>query len=104
MNKARIKLAKAMGIDHEESGELFGNRWAFDPFVDANNDFVVLEWAREKKGIPRDVGTRYRDFMFELGVLQLKRGEAPSCLHEAYQIGDYARAACKVLGIKYNEN
>jgi len=70
----------------------------FNPFTDANDDYAVLEWAREKRGIPRDVGPLYRDFMFEYGVLQATRDEASSVLHEAYQIGDYAYALLKAQG------
>ena len=51
----------------------------FDPFTDANDDYAVLDWMRETK-IDHTVLTEIE--------------------HEwsmDYQIGDYARAACKVI-------
>lgn len=66
----RIKLAHALGDGV--------NVALFDPFTDANDDYAVLEWLQDG----RLDGVRH-------GVL----GAEMFC----YQIGDYARAALKVL-------
>ena len=96
MNEARIKLAKVMGIKPTIISDLILNKYSFDPFTDANHDFAVLEWIRS----------------------QIKQGEngalfwadsnkwwpfyaAIKIIGPEYKIGDYARAACKVLGIEY---
>lgn len=79
MNEARIKLAKIMGIKSTPISDLILNKYSFDPFNDANNDYAVLKWMRAQ-------GDKYH-FKFEATIW-------------TYQIGDYARAACKVLGIK----
>ena len=78
MIEERIKLAEAMGIDPHGDGMVFGKRWAFDPFADANDDYAVLEWMRER-GIE---------------AWQIVE-ECEYCIH--YKIGDYARAALKVI-------
>lgn len=82
MNEARIKLAKVMGIKPTIISDLILNKYSFDPFTDANNDYAVLEWMREN---------HLEEFQ---NVLDGQRA-----WH--YKIGDYARAACKVLGIEY---
>lgn len=109
----RIKLAKAMGWEYEKpygtnAGPLFGKLpagggvWTrsdgsftnrFDPFTDANDDYAVLEWMRNMaKGSPE----KYRlDF-----YAHSMRGSM--CWN--YQIGDYARAALKVLQDKDDGN
>ena len=55
-----------------------------DPFTDANDDYAVLEWMREL-GVMDDSRIEYDRAWDKLP----ERGE--------YQIGDYARAALKVL-------
>ena len=90
----RIKLAEAMGWT--SAGDPDGNLWwsqqpakypesyCFetnelpDPFTDANDDYVVLDWMRNHKD--------FWKFQQELDEIQW-----------SYQIGDYARAALKVI-------
>ena len=69
--QARIRLAKAMGYHELELTP--------DPFTDANDDYAVLEWMR-----------RSDDKRFTVG-------HGPYGYQCTYQIGDYARAALKVL-------
>lgn len=104
----QIKLAELIGWKVEKLDRVYGSamkdgRYGHlphmsvgalipDPFIDANADYNILLWAREKRGIPRDVGTRYQNFMSELRLLQMKRDEESSILHEAYEIGDNAHA------------
>ena len=101
----RIKLAEAMGwhqfndhwqppsISPEECQRLHDGRyhinWAAyglpDPFTDANDDYAVLEWMRS------------------LGLNDssvVKMDDAYNALPEKglYKVGDYARAALKVIG------
>lgn len=103
-DKARIKLAEAMGwtvapITLEDCGAPFtvykgavdkseydDVEWTvgWDPFTDANDDYAVLEWMR-------GVGDKYADY----GLFQRWQRDVPYWLD--YQIGDYARAAIKVL-------
>ena len=59
-------------------------QFRFDPFTDANDDYAVLEWMR--KEATWTVGDMTDKFCDQL--------EWP-CWE--YQIGDYARAALKVL-------
>ena len=68
-------LAKAMGEDPNLFGPLSGSP-IFDPFIDANHDYAVLEWMRGQ-------GTKYH-FIFKFSAWE-------------YQIGEYARAAIKVI-------
>ena len=99
----RIKLAEAMGYvlvsnytgsfadeqgtqhwTHPEGHPVFELP---DPFTDANDDYAVLEWAH--KQIDSDTWTprgKWSIFVDEL-----------SPVPENYQIGDYARAALKVI-------
>lgn len=83
----RIKLAEAM------DWYINGNRWENkhlgeerhtcpDPFTDANDDYSVLEWARTRWD---KSGADWCEFWFDLNHAG------------SYQIGDYARAALKVL-------
>lgn len=82
MNGARIKLADAMDIDHTLSGEEFGKRWGFSPFNDANDDYAVLDWMHG-----HDKQMDFEDAVYEREAWH-------------YRIGDWARAACKVLEIE----
>ncbi len=85
----RVRLAEAMGVDPNLFGPLWGNP-IFDPFKDANHDYAVLEWMRaeeKRMEFPRYVGALS-------GVMQNRLAAS----HAAnYRIGDYARAALKVL-------
>jgi len=101
MMSDRIKLAEAMGWKPMSSytnvaGEV--TRWRTpdgamgqriddlpDPENDANDDYAVLEWMRaiEEEGLDRDL---------------LHMQFASQLVHQyEYQIGDYARAALKVI-------
>jgi len=85
----RIKLAEAMGgplwdayidpMNHPECVDLP------DPFTDANDDYAVLEWMRKGKDAGKDIG-KFEMWLAEGGIFKFD-----------YQIGDYARAALKVL-------
>jgi len=99
----RIKLAEAMFETEENSLVIGKNRelmWLTDkngkaigetirpipdPFTDANDDYAVLEWIREKYG-----GNFWVHFENTL-----------SC---NYQIGDYARAAIATLDERGTNN
>jgi len=76
----RIKLAEAMGISLEpyHPTDDCDHRPNFDPFTDANDDYAVLEWMRK---IEADGGR-----LVYIGSMK-----------SYYQIGDYARAALKVI-------
>ena len=83
----RIKLAEAMGAKCVDGiWHWKGSTWnelLFDPLTDANDDYAVLEWMRaevRREGI---------SWLNGCGLLSL-------AAHN-YQIGDYARAALKVL-------
>ena len=98
MNAARIKLAEAMELKlylHEDDctdilvqKEDFSYQ-KFDPFTDANDDFAVLEWMRKRKEdfANPEWGADWGKFSRALGH---------NCW---YEIGDYARAACKGMEI-----
>ena len=94
----RFKLAEAMGwktgrtdtvevmgrlISHMRWIDLKGNDRAYspDPFTDANDDYAVLEWMRNNPA-------RFNDAECETE----NHGWAWK-----YKIGDYARAALKVI-------
>jgi hypothetical protein len=97
----RIKLAEAMGWqkhDHEEwwQSPTFSRfktaEHLPDPFTDANDDYAVLEWARGVDGFSnQDHENRWGEFL-------VAPTDYPALKHKAaYQIGDYARAALKVI-------
>ena len=93
----RIKLAEAMGWKHEQMRENLrracwhlppAEDWRYsaalpDPYTDANDDYAVLEWMRKENNKP---------WQFELSQLDGRKRYKWD-----YQIGDYARAALKVL-------
>ncbi len=82
MNDLDIKkLAKAMGIDPMLFGPLWGNP-IFDPRKDANHDYAVKEWMWQQSP-----SQQRRSFIAICQSITLRD----------YQIGDYARAALKVL-------
>lgn len=105
-DKARIALAEATGWVRDphplrdtpfwfdritkKQGELGDLP---DPFTDANDDYAVLEWMRGRRDslLAKDTGI-WREFM---AVIH----DTAFCT-SLYRIGDYARAACKVLGIE----
>ena len=94
----RIKLAEAMGWVREDDYDnspfwVNGHRMGYapdsqwtkdleipDPFTDANDDYAVLEWMRNAPN-----SGPYFDALIPYGSAW------------QYQIGDYARAALKVL-------
>lgn len=84
----RIKLAEAMRTPKEtwlQKHGIVGPRdHIFDPFTDANDDYAVLEWMR-------GLGPGAADY----GLFQKWGRQLPALLD--YQIGDYARAALKVI-------
>lgn len=99
----RIRLAEAMGWTYLRMKyvEMDGQSYCFgcppadqysdgkldpkyrqqipDPFTDANDDYAVLEWMREKYEI------RELNEVFELSILA------------SYQVGDFARFALQEL-------
>ncbi len=95
----RIKLAEAMGwkpigkqpVAETVAGIAYLPKWQHDifgkltadhlpdPFTDANDDYAVLEWMRNLES-----NARYHMTMRLNGIWD-------------YQIGDYARAALKVI-------
>jgi hypothetical protein len=104
-DKDRIRLAEAMFPDYafaqNTNGEWlmchnddWGNdsriRNVPDPFTDANNDYAVLEWMRQQK---KETKWNFMDHYFNA---RLAAGELDYIL-PVYQIGDYARAALKVI-------
>ncbi len=95
-DKDRIRLAEAMGwklVEHCGTerwiapGSLgftgYLNEPNFDPFTDANDDYAVLEWMRS------DVNAWEYQYSKELMLTNAEIG--------GYVIGDYARAALKVI-------
>ena len=81
----RIKLAETFvrsGYGHVTE--------VFDPFTDANDDYAVLEWMKSERFHPLE-GCDYTEWLLVINnALKLK-------MAIDYQIGDYARAALKVL-------
>ena len=83
----RIKLALLMGWKYQEAyhcwtkpdGSLLPRE--FDPFTDANDDYAVLEWVRTQDELWTDV----HDYLCNVSNIS------------NYKIGDYARAALKVI-------
>ena len=94
-DKDKIRLAEAVGwklVDGVWHGK--GSTWAslmFDPFTDANDDYAVLEWVRNQ--VPtNNNGIKWASH--DLGwcfYKHLKDNPAE------YELGDYARAALKIL-------
>ena len=102
-DKDRIRLAEAMGyVTTRQTKEWHGDRWEGrtpdgeatwrlpDPFTDANDDYAVLEWMRDD--------SRRMEFPRYVGALSDVMDKRLAASHAAnYQIGNYARAALKVL-------
>jgi len=99
MMSDRIKLAEAMFPDNAFDVNINGDPlmchnddWGDDsritcvpdPFTDANDDYAVLEWMRGR-GLQDDSNLAMDEAWFAMP----DKGE--------YQIGDYARAALKVI-------
>lgn len=105
----RIKLAEAMGWERTpcecvDAGQQWGwespDKKLFrkadelpDPLTDANDDYAVLEWMRDQT-------VKFRN-LFQAA---LQNPHAPNVWSASlYQIGDYARAALKVLRVRNDE-
>ena len=96
----RIKLAEAMGWVNLCDDPTKNLRWElpngqanfspFDPFTDANDDYAVLEHFRCRLG----GWDKFKDELFYLHCTE--KGEH-GIKSWNYKIGDYARAALKVL-------
>ena len=88
----RIKLAEAMGVNPLN---LSASMLKFDPFTSADDDYAVLEWMRVKfntyEYLMEHQGDKWVDF---IAALDGSGYEGHSC---CYKIGDYARAALKVI-------
>jgi hypothetical protein len=108
----RIKLAEAMGWTN--AGTINGVPVGYeresddcitdlpDPFTSADDDYAILEFMRPDDWInsvpikgPKHEA--WRNFIFELRVLQGGDGRETSAIGEGYKKGDYAEACLKVL-------
>ena len=105
--EARIKLAEARGwrATIPTPSEILGEvpdlvwvkpdgGWQYEPpnpFKDANEDYAYLEWMREQ---PSD---KWLIFCVYLKFQLQDRGEDLEYIATAYVVGDYARAALKVI-------
>jgi len=92
----RIRLAEWMGyvIDEWGNANHNGRCWAFLPFTDANDDYAVLEAARDQFNVNQFIEFRY-------ALRNLRKNDASwhgSMYVWNYEIGDYARAALKIIG------
>ena len=103
--KDRIKLAEAMGWVVCRDGKGYHPNDAGknirlqipDPFTDANDDYAVLEWMRDSS---RDdyTDTQWGAFLRVMADWVWQPNSAPfSDQWWTYKIGDYARAALKVI-------
>ncbi len=97
-DKDRIRLAEAMGLfpNVDSAGRVMAGthartRHEFNPFTDANDDYAVLEWMRGK-WLVDGADDKWEWFCEELF------GGAD------YTIGDYARAALKVLDTESSDD
>ncbi len=82
----RIKLADAMGISYRANRRKTLYVGLPDPFTDANDDYAVLEWMREK----------YSEAIVGQ-ALSNDPNDMYCHLQTRYYLGDYARAALKVI-------
>ena len=115
----RIKLAEAMEFEVycDYKFVKYNHTMTFvplddlpDPFTDANDDYAVLEWMRDdsrRMEFPRyvgalsdvmDTGHGHKRIKGRCSSLTIERLAASHAAN--YQIGDYARAALKVLEVK----
>jgi len=92
----RIRLCEAMGWERNLAGDWHNipqgklPRPHFDlpdPFTDANADYAVLEWMRKRK---EDLSIQQWGFQWTKFARLLPDASW-------YRIGDYARAALKVI-------
>ena len=100
--EACIRLAEAMCLRWERSRDEIvvrkGNQWVvWNPFFDANDDYAVLEWMHSH------IFSKRQKFSVALAH-ELQHISEDGNLYVAwpdaamrYQIGDYARAALKVI-------
>ena len=79
------KLALAMGITDHRCINCEA-QFAFDPFTDANDDYAVLEWFLDW------TKTGFQIKVFTEELYQLNESTVTG-----YKIGNYAKAALKVL-------
>ncbi len=98
----RIKLAEAMGWIHETGGgrdwyhpsdnrsRCFANQLP-DPETDANDDYAVLEWMRDFADADEPKLLRAERALNQL------QADAMRDWALGYEIGDYARAALRVI-------
>jgi len=86
----RIRLAEAMKIPYRANDKGTFYIGLPDPFTDANDDYAVLVWMRETYQRVAWKGTEPQRRCWTLFCQNL-----PDC--RDYQIGDYARAALKVI-------
>jgi hypothetical protein len=112
----RIKLAEAMGYkcsgcDWREMGGKLGSKWwmavlgcpvhEFKPHKDANDDYAVLEWLRAPAiGDDQTDEDWHQWTRFVSEMHDIPRDRNRPGIYSAqtiYQIGDYARAALKVI-------
>lgn len=107
-----IRLAEAMGWRRIEFTSAFGSRWYWaapaqelhdtlpDPRTDANADYAVLEWMR-KPALSDDCSDiewkRWREFVTEMHSVGTLDRPGIYSGQTIYTIGDYARAALKVI-------
>ena len=102
----RIKLAEAMGWTHlakrvgwwmppgvPESTQCWSGADELpDPFTDANDDYAVLEWMRTQY-LWQDIKSEFYSLREHTESVKWLSGRYTW----NYQIGDYARAALKVI-------
>ena len=89
-----IKLAEAMGLK-DSFGLPLDRNSTFDPFTDVNDDYAVLEWARETWQGKDGYHGHWHQFVQQLWW----RWDEYDVI-VPYQIGDYARATLRVLKYK----
>jgi len=67
-----------------------------NPFASVTHDYAVLEWMRETY---IDIMGSAKEWKYFEAALLACRSQGCETSWTSYQIGDYARAACKVLEI-----
>ena len=106
--QARIKLATAQGWKRIPDDELDASTYPYywidgkgayqkdvpDPYTDANDDYRVLEWARNEW---LDIMGAAPEWAVFVNALLQGVDTAMSKSWTSYRIGDYARAALKVI-------
>lgn len=120
-DQARIKLAEAMGWTHTNDEKPAGmlmdpaagwwrspdGGWSvsldFYPFTDANDDYACLEWMRDSDRSDFTDSTYGRFLRAMSDNIWVPHRPPYNDQWWNYKIGDYARAACRVLGIEVTE-